>query len=74
MNHRLAFKKVNKAIIFNQNVWLKPYIEKKLNIIFKNNFFFLFFFLSGLFFTDIDNSQDSRGREGNILFHSATAC
>ena len=49
MNHRLAFKKVNKAIIFNQNVWLKPYIEKKLNIIFKNNFFFCFFFYQGYF-------------------------
>ena len=27
MNHRLAFKKVNKAIKFNQNAWLKPYID-----------------------------------------------
>ena len=35
--------------------------------------FFLFFFLSGFSFTDTDNSQDSRGREGTILFHSTTS-
>ena len=27
-----------------------------------------FFFLSGFFFTDTDNSQDSRGREGTIFY------
>ena len=27
-----------------------------------------FFFLSGFSFTDTDNSQDSRGREGNIFY------
>ena len=27
-----------------------------------------FFFLSGFSFTDIDDSQDSRGREGTILY------
>ena len=27
LNHRLAFKKVHRVIIFNQNVWLKPYID-----------------------------------------------
>ena len=32
-----------------------------------------FFFLSGFSFTDTDNSQDSRGREGTILFHSTTS-
>ena len=36
-------------------------------------FFFFFFFLSGLSFTDTDNSQNSRGREGTILFHSSTS-
>ena len=36
-------------------------------------FFFFFFFLSGFSFTDTDNSQDSRGREGTILFHSTTS-
>ena len=33
----------------------------------KKNFFFLFF-LSRFSFMDTDNSQDSRGREGTILF------
>ena len=32
-----------------------------------------FFFLSGFSFTDTDNSQDSRGREETILFHSTTS-
>ena len=27
LNHRLALKKVHKAVSFNQNEWLKPYIE-----------------------------------------------
>ena len=32
------------------------------------------FLLSGFFFTDIDNSQDSKGREGIMfLFHSTTS-
>ena len=35
--------------------------------------FVIFFFLSGFSFTDTDNSQDSRGREGTILFHSTTS-
>ena len=33
-----------------------------------NNIFFFFFFLSGFSFTDTDNSQDSRGREGTFLY------
>ena len=31
------------------------------------------FFPSGFSFTDTDNSQDSRGRDGTILFHSITS-
>ena len=31
------------------------------------------FFLSGFSFTDIDNSQDSRGREGTFFSHSTTS-
>ena len=31
------------------------------------------FFPSGFSFTDTDNSQDSRGRDGTILFHSTTS-
>ena len=31
-------------------------------------FFFVFFFLSGFSFTDTDDSQDSRGREGTIFY------
>ena len=27
LNHRLAFKKVHGVVRFNQNVWLKPYID-----------------------------------------------
>ena len=31
-------------------------------------FFFLFFFLSGVSFTDTDDSQDNRGRERTIFY------
>ena len=34
---------------------------------------FFFFFLSGFSFTHTDNSQDIRGRQGTILFHSTTS-
>ena len=34
---------------------------------------FFFFPIRVFFFTDSDNSQDSRGREGTILFHSTTS-
>ena len=27
LNHRLVLKKVNRVIEFNQNAWLKPYID-----------------------------------------------
>ena len=27
LNHRLVFKKIQKVIKFNQNAWLKPYID-----------------------------------------------
>ena len=36
--------------------------------LFRLQFFFFFFFLSGFSFTDSDNSQDSRGREGIFIY------
>ena len=33
---------------------------------------FRFFFLSGFSFTDINDSQDSRGREGTICYSTLT--
>ena len=43
LNHRLVLKKVHKVIEFNQNAWLKAYIDintdlRKKNIILKNIF------------------------------------
>ena len=40
LNHRLVFKKVHRVIKFNQNAWLKPYIDinTKLGQKAKNNF------------------------------------
>ena len=43
LNHRLVLKKVHKEIEFNQNAWLKAYIDintdlRKKNIILKNIF------------------------------------
>ena len=29
LNHGLIFKKIHRVIQFNQEAWLKPYIEKK---------------------------------------------
>ena len=45
LNHELVLKKVHRGIEFNQNVWLKPYIDintdlrKKAEKYFENNFF-----------------------------------
>ena len=42
LNHRLVFKKVHRVIKFNQNTWLKPYINtvlKKANNYFEKDFF-----------------------------------
>ena len=40
LNHRLVFKKVSRVIKFNQNAWLKPYIDmnKDLGTKVKNDF------------------------------------
>ena len=40
LNHGLVFKKVNRVIKFNQNAWLKPYIDmnKDLGTKVKNDF------------------------------------
>ena len=32
LNHGLSFKKVHKVIKFDQNVWLKPYIDMNTNL------------------------------------------
>ena len=47
--------------------WIFPYFS------FIYVCFFVVFFLLGFSFTDTDNSQDSRGSEGTILFHSTTS-
>ena len=45
LNHGLVFKNVNKVIKFNQNAWLKPYIDmntdlrKKAKNYFEKDFF-----------------------------------
>ena len=38
LNHGLSFKKVHKMIKFDQNVWLKPYIDMNTNLRKKNDF------------------------------------
>ena len=40
LNHKLILKKIRKVIQFNQEAWLKPYIDmnNKLRIEAKNNF------------------------------------
>ena len=38
LNHGLSFKKVHKVIKFDQNVWLKPYIDMNTNLGKKNDF------------------------------------
>ena len=37
-------------------------------VVFCNKTLFLFFFLSGFSFTETDDSQDSRGKEGTIFY------
>ena len=39
LNHALSFKKVHKVIKFDQNVWLKPYIDMNTNLRKKKNDF-----------------------------------
>ena len=45
LNHQLVLKKVHKVIKFNQNAWLKPYIDMNTNLRrkAKNNFEKIFF-------------------------------
>ena len=51
LNHGLKFKKVHRIIEFNQEAWLKPYIEtnKELRKVAKNDF-------ENFFFKLMDNS------------------
>ena len=32
LNHRLVLKKVDRVIKFNQNAWLKPYIDMNIDL------------------------------------------
>ena len=32
MNHELVLEKVNKMIKFNENVWLKPYVDMSIDL------------------------------------------
>ena len=43
LNHGLSFKKVHKVIKFDQNVWLKPYIDMNTNLRKKKRFLKRFF-------------------------------
>ena len=54
MNHRLKFKKVHRVIQFNQEAWLKPYIEMntKLRTEARNDFEKDFFKLINSYFLD----------------------
>ena len=58
-------------------IWFNPPYNESVKTNIGKHFlklvFFFFFFLSGFSFTDTDNSQDSRVREGTILFHSTTS-
>ena len=56
-------------------IFISPQVKRcVINVYeFPHEFFCLFFFLSGFSFTDTDNSQDRRGREGTILLHSTTS-
>ena len=66
-----------KLHIFVRNEQYKAYNNLKNemppNAMFLHADYYYYFFLSGFSVMDTDNSQDSRGREGTILFHSTTS-
>ena len=37
LNHELFLKKVHRVIKFNQNAWLKPYVNINTNLFFKKS-------------------------------------
>ena len=62
VSYKIAFNSsgATRAVAFN--------ISSVFDTVWHAGLFFFFLFLSGFSFTDTDNSQDSKGREGTFLY------
>ena len=65
--HRLALRCGGHGVVFNAEGYFRT---DRHRLVCGSFSVFLFFFLSGFSFTDTDNSQDSRGREGTIFYYT----